>query len=231
MGASMGPLITIAHRAGNSRAFLKEALDGVVDAVEADLRLDGGRLVARHDRRFPLLPLYYDKWFAYWSREPQVDLDEILERIEGRASLFVDIKSTSARALDMLLGTLRRRQVVAETRISGTYWHLLRRLHEEEPGLRLHYTIGDEESLDRFWQLLEGGESVRGVSIHEALVDEELAARFQARGIEIVAYHVDQLARAQQLREWGVSGITSGDLALLRALKGHGPPPSPPPAR
>jgi glycerophosphoryl diester phosphodiesterase len=210
---------------------LKEALDGVVDAVEADLRLDGGRLVARHDRRFPLLPLFYDKWYAYWNREPQVDLDEILDCLDDKASLFVDIKSTSARALAMLLGTLRRRQVVAETRVSGTYWHLLRRLHEEEPGLRLHYTIGDLESLDRFRQLLEGGEGVRGVSIHEALVDEALAARFQARGIEIVAYHVDQLARAQQLREWGVSGITSGDLALLRALKGHGPPPSPPPAR
>jgi glycerophosphoryl diester phosphodiesterase len=226
MGASMGPLITIAHRGGNSRALLQEALASSVDAVEADLRLDGSRLVARHDRRFPLLPLYYDKWFAYWSREPQVDLDEILDQLQGRASLFVDIKSTSARALAMLLETLRRRQVVADTRISGTYWHLLRRLHEEEPGLRLHYTIGDEESLDRFQQLLEGGESASGVSIHEALVDEALAARFQARGVEIVAYHVDQLARAQQLREWGVSGITSGDLALLRALKGHGPPPA-----
>jgi len=231
MGASMGPLITIAHRGGNSRVLLREALASSVDAVEADLRLDGSRLVARHDRRFPLLPLFYDKWYAYWSREPQVALDEILERLEGRASLFVDIKSTSMRALAMLLATLRRRQVVAETRISGTYWHLLRRLHEEEPSLRLHYTIGDLESLDRFRQLLDGSESASGVSIHEALVDEALAARFQARGIEIVAYQVNQLARAQQLREWGVSGITSGDLALLRALKGHGPPPSPPPAR
>ena len=223
MGASMGPLITIAHRAGNSRVLLREALESGVDAVEADLRLDGDQLVARHDRRFPLLPLYYDKWYARWRSEPQVDLDEILDCLDGKAALFVDIKSTSARALDMLLATLRRRRVVAGTRISGTHWHLLRRLHEEEPGLRLHYTIGDLESLDRFQQLLEG---VRGVSIHEALVDEELAARFQARGIEIVAYHVDQLARAQQLREWGVSGITSGDLALLRALKGHGPPPA-----
>jgi glycerophosphoryl diester phosphodiesterase len=203
--------------------LLQEALASSVDAVEADLRLDGGRLVARHDRRFPLLPLFYDKWYARWRSEPQVALDEILDHLKGRASLFVDIKSTSTRALAMLLGTLRRRRVVAETRISGTYWHLLRRLHGEEPSLRLHYTIGDEESLDRFQRLLEG---VRGVSIHEALVDEALAARFQARGIEIVAYHVDQLARAQQLREWGVSGITSGDLALLRALKGHGPPPA-----
>jgi len=219
-------LITIAHRGGNSRAFLKEALDSGVDAVEADLRLDGGRLVARHDRRFPLLPLYYDKWYAYWNREPQVALDEILDHLKGRASLFVDIKSTSMRALALLLGTLRRRQVVAETRVSGTYWHLLRRLQGEEPSLRLYHSIGDGESLGRFRQLLEGGESVSGVSIHEALVDEELAARFQARGIEIVTYQVNQLARAQQLREWGVSGITSGDLALLRALKGHGPPPA-----
>jgi len=226
MGASMGPLITIAHRGGNSRALLQEALASGVDAVEADLRLDGRRLVARHARRFPLLPLYYDKWFAYWSREPQVDLDEILERIEGRASLFVDIKSTSTRALDMLLATLRRRQVVAETRISGTYWRLLRRLHGEEPGLRLHYTIGDEESLDRFRQLLDGSDEMSGVAIHEALVDEDLAARFQSRGIEMVAYHVDEWERAQQLREWGVSGITSDDFALLRALKGPGPPPA-----
>src|SRR4030043_1929802 len=110
MGASMGPLITIAHRGGNSRALLQEALASGVDAVEADLRLDGRRLVARHDRRFPLLPLYYDKWFAYWSCEPQVDLDRIPERIEGRASLFVDIKSTSARALAMLLDAVRPRE-------------------------------------------------------------------------------------------------------------------------
>ena len=222
----MDDLITIAHRAGNSRALLAESLDAGVDAVEADLRLDGSRLVARHDHRFPLLPLYYDKWHAYWSREPQVDLDEILDHLEGKASLFVDVKSASTRALDMLLATLRRRQVIAGTRISGTYWHLLRRLHEEEPGLRLHYTIGDEESLDRFRQLLDGSEDMSGVAIHEALVDEDLAARFQSRGIEMVAYHVDEWERAQQLREWGARGITSDDFALLRALKGQGPPPA-----
>jgi glycerophosphoryl diester phosphodiesterase len=226
MGASMGPLITIAHRAGNSRVLLREALESGVDAVEADLRLDGKRLVSRHDRRFPLLPLFYDKWYARWRSEPQVDLDEILDRLDGKASLFVDIKSTSARALDMLLATLRRWQVVAGTRISGTYWHLLRRLHEEEPGLRLHYTIENPESLDRFRQLLGGSEDMSGVAIHEALVDEDLAARFRARGIEMVVYHVDELARAQQLREWGVSGITSDDFALLRALKEQAPPPA-----
>ncbi len=226
MGASMGPLITIAHGGGNSRALLQEALAGGVDAVEADLRLDGHRLVARHERRFPLLPLYYGKWSAYWSREPQVDLDEILERIEGRASLFVDIKSTSARALDMLLDALRRRQVVAKTLVSGIYWRLLRRLHEEEPGLRLHYSIRDGKRLDRFWRLLEDGDDMGGVSIHEALVDEAVAARFRASGIEIVAYHVNRLARARQLREWGVSGIASDDFALLRALKDERPPPA-----
>ncbi len=218
----MEPIFTIAHRAGNSRVLLKEALAAGVDAVEADIRLDGRRLVSRHQRRSPLLPLFYDRWYAYWSREPQVSLDEILDQIKGRASLFVDIKSTSMKALAMLLATLRHREVIAETRVSGTYWHLLRQIRLEEPGLRVYYSIGDMDSLTSFWQLQENGEKAPGVSIHEALVDEESATRFRAGGVEIVAYHVDQLSRAQQLRDWGVSGITSGDLDILQALKDPG---------
>ncbi len=222
MGGRMEPIFTIAHRAGNSRALLNEALAAGVDAVEADIRLDGRRLVSRHVRRFPLLPLFYDRWYAYWSREPQVSLDEILNQIKGRASLFVDIKSTSTKALAMLLAALRHREVIAETRVSGTYWHLLRQLRSEEPGLRVYHSIGDMDGLASFWQLQEGGEKALGVSIHEALVDEESAARFRASGVEIIAYHVDQLSRARQLESWGASGITSGDLRILRALKEPG---------
>ena len=53
--------MAIAHRAGNDRAALEQALSAGVDAVEADLRWDGGRIVARHARRLPFLPLYWDQ--------------------------------------------------------------------------------------------------------------------------------------------------------------------------
>jgi glycerophosphoryl diester phosphodiesterase len=219
----MGTVITIAHNAGNRHVSLEEALDAAVDAVEADLRLDGDRLVARHERKPLPLPIFLDKWYVRWSGEPQVTLDEILQRVKGRASLFVDLKSKSAHAVEMLLATLKRQEAIAETRISSTYWHLLRWLREAEPRLLLYYSIGHRRTLARFWRLREDDPSARAVSIHQALVDEEVAKRFRARDTEIVAYHVNDLSRARELIGWGVQGITSDNLGVLRALKGSSP--------
>jgi glycerophosphoryl diester phosphodiesterase len=225
----MGPVITIAHGAGNRRVSLEEALEAGVEAVEADLRLDGDRLVARHERRLPFLPIFFDEWYVRWRSEPQVTLDEVLERLKSRASLLADIKSTSLRSVKLLLAALRSHDAVAETRVSTSYWNLLRWLHEAEPQLRLYHSIGEQEELERFRQLLDNDPTARAVSIRQTLVDEEAAERFRARGIEVAAYQVDELSRAQELISRGVSGIISDNLEMLQTLKGGESSPTKPP--
>ena len=211
--------VTIAHRAGNDRAALQRALAAGVDAVEVDLRLDRGRLVARHDRRFPFLPLYYDRWHLRLSIDRQITLEELLERLDGRAALLVDVKSPNVRALQQLLDTLRSQNAIAGTRMSSAIWPLLRHARGSEPRIKVHYSIGNPQELARFWALQEGTHEANGVSIKEGLLDKTLSDRFLTEGIEIAAYNVYDFERARQLVAWGVTAIISGDLSLLRRLK------------
>jgi glycerophosphoryl diester phosphodiesterase len=215
----MGSVLTIAHRAGNDRLLLATALDAGVDGVEADLRLDNNGLVARHERRLPFLPLFYDRWHVRWRPGAQIGLDELLSRLPGRTLLLADLKSKPLRSADVLLATLKARDAAARVIVSSTYWRALDELATREPSLRLYYSIGRRKALRKFWRLAEQDSSIRGVSIHQALVDAALARLFRERAIEALAYHVDGVPRARQLIEWGIAGIITGRLEVLKAVK------------
>lgn len=214
------PVLAIAHRAGNSRETLGFALAAGVDAVEADLRLDGNLLIARHERRIRFLPVYVDRWFIRLAPNPQITLDEVLEKTAGRASLFLDLKSTDIRGLDVLLAALKRSRRIDDTRVSSTYWGLLDRLRQEVPALRVHYSIGDERRLARFEERLASGLTNAAVSIFQGLLTEPRAHRLVAGGIAVFAFHVNDVERARQLIDWDVTGIISGKMSLLEEIKG-----------
>jgi glycerophosphoryl diester phosphodiesterase len=217
----VGDILTIAHKAGNDRRLLAATLEAGVEGVEADLRLDGDRLVARHERRFPFLPLFYDRWHVRWSREAQIGLGELLAHLSGRALLLADLKSKPRRSVDVLLATLKDRDAMSSALASSTYWELIGELAAREPSLRLYYSIGRREMLGAFWRRAERDRSVRGVSIHQALVDADVARRLRERGIETLAYHVNEVSRARQLVEWGITGIIGDRLEVLRAVQGE----------
>ena len=54
--------LTVAHRAGNDLAALREACSAGVDLVEADLRYHRGRLEVRHLKTMGPVPLLWDRW-------------------------------------------------------------------------------------------------------------------------------------------------------------------------
>jgi glycerophosphoryl diester phosphodiesterase len=211
--------VTIAHRAGNSYERLERALAAGVDAVEIDVRLDRGRFAGRHDGRLFFLPIYGGRWYLRFSLTRATRLDDVLRRVEGRASLLVDVKNTSRRALELLLDTLRARGAIAGTRMSAGYWDLMGIAQESEPELKVYYSMGKPEELRRFWQLQAKTHEAKGVSIKERLLDKALVDELLAEGIEIAAYDIHDLRRARELVAWGVAIIISGDLSLLRALK------------
>lgn len=215
----MGDVLTIAHRAGNDRRLLVAALNAGVDGVEADLRLDGDRLVARHERRLPFLPLFYDRWYVRWRRGEQLGLDDLLTRLSGKALLLADLKAKPSRSAGHLLATLKAGDTKAKVIVSSTYWHLLDELARRKPPLKLYYSIGKRETLRQFWMLAEQDASITGVSIDQALLEYDLARRFREQKIEALAYHVNDLSRARQLVEWGITGVISGRLEVLRALQ------------
>jgi glycerophosphoryl diester phosphodiesterase len=215
-----GRPVTVAHRAGNDRDALERALSAGVDEVEADLRWDGGRIVNRHDRRIPLLPVYWDRWHMRIDRGPQLTLDELLERMRGRSRPYLDLKSQSRPFLRALLETLRRHEVVHEAVISSGYWRPLDELRRGEGSLRLLRTIGDERQRADYLALAADDPLRAGVAIHHDLLDEELARLLRSRGVEVYVWAVDDVEEARRLVGLGATGIVADSLELLQAVKG-----------
>ena len=222
-GAAIRPAarrpLAIAHRAGNDPSALKRALAAGVDAVEADLRWDGGRVVARHARRLPFLPLYWDRWYVRLGRGHQLTLDELLERVGGRARLYFDLKSLAGPFPRALLETLRRHNALKDVEVSSQRWSLLAELRRAEPDLRLVRSVGSRRRRTALRALLPDDPLKAGVAIHRDLLDEELARLLRARGLSLYVWRVNDLEEATKVVAWGASGIIADSLELLRALK------------
>ena len=214
-----GNFAAIAHRAGNDRAALEEALSAGVDAVEADLRWDGGRIVARHLRRLPFLPLYWDRWCLRVDRSPQLTLDELLEQVKGRARPYLDLKALARPFPRALLETLRRHKALNEAEVSSAHWALLAELRRSEPDLRLIRTVGSRRYLAALLALAPDDPLRAGVVIDRKLLDERLARRLRAQRSTLYVWGIDDPEDARKVIGWGATGIIADSLELLRALK------------
>ena len=211
--------MTIAHRAGNDRAALEQALSAGVDAVEADLRWDRGRIVTRHARRLPFLPLYWDHRHLRLDRSPQLTLDEFLEQVRGRARPYLDLKAPARPLLRALLEALRRHNVLKEAEVSTGHWGLLAELRRAEPDLRVIRSVGNRRDLAALLALPRDDPLRAGVAIDRDLLDEELARRLRAQRPTLYVWGIDDLEDARKVIGWGVTGVIADSLELLRALK------------
>jgi glycerophosphoryl diester phosphodiesterase len=214
--------VAIAHRAGNDRATLERALSAGVDAVEADLRWDGGRIVARHARRLPFLPLYWDHWHLRLDRTPQVTLDEFLEQVRGRARPYLDLKVPAQPLLRALLEALRRHNALKEAEVSTGHWGLLAELRRAEPDLRVVRSVGNRRHLADLLALPMDDPLRAGVVIDRKLLDEELARLLRVRWLTLYVWGIDDVEDARRVIAWGASGVIADSLDLLRALVSEG---------
>jgi glycerophosphoryl diester phosphodiesterase len=217
---SSGPAL-IAHGAGNTPAQVQQALEETADFVEVDLFVHRGRFEARHERSMYPLPLWVEKWYLRWAPREPFGLAELLRKATGKAGVFLDLKNgngSAARlvrqALDDLSGEAG--PVVA----SSQYWYLLRQLRVEAPGVALFYSIDVRAKLDLFLSVSERDVEPVGVSCRHTLIDERTVAELHRRGLEVVAWTIDDPDRAAQLAGWGVDGITTHRVATLRARLG-----------
>jgi glycerophosphoryl diester phosphodiesterase len=214
--------VAIAHRAGNDRAALERALSAGGDAVEADLRWDGGRIVARHACRLPFLPLYWDHLHLRLDRTPQVTLDEFLEQVRGRARPYLDLKVPARRLPRALLEALRRHNALKEAEVSTGHWGLLAELRRSEPDLRVVRSVGNRRHLAHLLALPMDDPLRAGVVIDRKLLDEELARLLRVRWLTLYVWGIDDLEDARRVIAWGATGIIADSLQLLRALVSEG---------
>lgn len=213
----------IAHRAGNNLRALEQALLTSADAIECDFWHAGGRLALRHERRLGPVPLLVDKWFIrfQWG---ELSLRTLLKQIAGRTDLFIDIKSNNLRAADALLALRRDHEsMLPPSRVSSPLWRVLDRIGEADSDLRLYYSIKREDRIEALLRRVSEGHPAAGTSIRHPLLTPRRIQQFHAAGLEVLAWTVNNPARARELLDWGVDGLISDDFAMFDAL-GNLPP-------
>jgi len=229
----------IAHGYGNSRRYLALALDGPVDYIEADVWYQDGRLAVRHERKLGPLPVLFDekhkghvghgpgrfgltvgRWYVKLQISP-LYLEDVLALARGRRRVLVDVKwspggrqSAFARALAQ---TVRLASMADDVTFCGQNWSVLQRLRVIDPDLRIRYSIGVQRQLAAFGHVPQD-ETLRGVCVHQSLLNAELIDILKRRGLDIWTWTVDDLAEARELVAMGIDGIISNRLDVLGAL-------------
>lgn len=208
----------IAHRAGNDRAHLERAIAARVDWIEIDLWFTCGRLVARHERGLWRLPVLYDKWRLRLVRGRLLDLDDLIERTEGGPQLFIDLKGANSRLPGAIVKTLRAHGAVERAAVCGQYWPPLDAIAREEPRIRVFHSLGRPEHVRAHLARLSSDTVSAGVSAAHWLLTPQLVCDLGRGGRQVFAWTVNDPAQAARLVQWGVNGVISDRLDLLRTL-------------
>ena len=212
-------LIRCAHRAGNSRQSLLQALEAGVDWIEVDVWYAHGRLHARHERAVWRLPLLYDKWSLH-VRPRLLSLADLLRLVGERAHIFVDVKGTHPRLPRAIAAAVRAGGAPGRVSVCGQYWPVLDAIGREEPGIAVYHSLGRPEHFAAYRRATPQPRGVRvaGVSAARWLLTQDDVRLFHERDLRIVAWTVNDEAEAQKLAGWGVDGVTSDRLDLLSRL-------------
>lgn len=216
---SQGPRPLLIAHACNSGHALAQALAAGCDGVEADVWLEGDRLTLRHEVRLPRLPLLVDKWYVRRARG-LIELPDLAREVEGRAGLFLDLKSRGermVRAVAAAIEQLRHPFV----QVSSRHWDLLDALRDALPGLSVWYSVGGRRQLAALLDRARSGRCrADGVSLRHGLLDAPLAHRLRELGLRVYAWIVPDPARGERLATLGVHGLIADQVHLWAAPPG-----------
>jgi glycerophosphoryl diester phosphodiesterase len=165
----------------------------------------------------------WDRWYVRLDRGETFTLEELLESVRGRVRLLLDVKSLHRRFPETLTSVLRSRDAIDSVQVSSVYWDVLERLRQAAPNLAVHRTVNSSRRLEALQSLPEKDPLQAGVSIHRDLLSKDLAAFLAARRVPVLVWPVNDPTTAQELLDWGVTGLISDSPELLRDLKGGAP--------
>jgi len=216
-------IFRILHGAGNIRDLLPLASHPAVDAIEADIWVRGESLVAHHDRPLGPLPFTIGKHGVHHEDKNPVDLEDIFGAIgapDPHAHLLLNLRSWLADPAPDLARKLLATSYLDHLAVSCEASPVADRLRAWIPELLVTYSVRYEQQFRRY--MLEANlEDLppRPVSIrHTLLHSAEEVRSLKERAGSVDAWTVDDVDRALELAEWGVTGIVSNNVTVLNAL-------------
>ncbi len=202
----------VAHNSGDSLEATIAALAAGADAIEIDVISLDGQLYSSHRPPIPwggLAVFRGPSLLSIWTAAAQTDLVKF------------DLKESSLSFLELVVAFLSERRTSQQVVIASSDPAALRFLANRVPDLLLLASVGSRDTLETLQGDAGLAGLIDGVTIREDLVDEETARWLHERELSILAWTVNDLARANELIRLGVDGITTDNLALLTLLGGQ----------
>jgi glycerophosphoryl diester phosphodiesterase len=131
----------------------------------------------------------------------------------------LDLKQSDQRFLDALVAFLHEhggdpgRVLVTSPDVDALHY-----LQSRLPGVTLLFSANGPDAVRRLRADTQLQGAIGGVSVFQGLVDANLVQWAHARHLLVLAWTVDDAARLDQLVRLGVDGVTTANLAVLRAL-------------
>jgi glycerophosphoryl diester phosphodiesterase len=204
-------MLLVAHRTPPTQSGCVQLAEAGATVFEVDVQLSGEHVVVSHF--LPVLRvrgwLENDNWKVRWSgpgaaRHPA--LHEVTARVPADCEILLDPKEQADGRRAELTSRL-----IAEVADRSRYYVSTR--HEGDlarfrrAGFRTWRTVGNPRELGAV--LGAGSRADSGVSVRHTLLSDSTVARLHDVVPTVVAWTVNNVHRARQLREMGVDGLTT----------------------
>ena len=208
--------LTIAHRAGNHLHLMYEATRIGVDLIEADVHFHRGRLEIRHLKTMGPIPLLWDRWALVPAWKPRFFIAGLLDAVEPQAHLMFDLKGKDPELSAQLLAILRDEAHGRPYTVCSQAWHLLEPFRNE-PNVTVVHSVGSERLLRRVPNVLTWHDN-HAISIHSKLLDKDRVKTLRGLAPTVMTWPINTTERLERVLDYGVNGIISDELDLLRTL-------------
>lgn len=202
-------VLGVAHNAGNNPGTLAKALRYGADVIEIDVISARGQLVAGRNQPLPRLSRQLFRGST---------LAEVWDHATAADVVKLDLKQTDRGFLDELVAFLAQRAKSRRVMISCGDPGALEYLHSRLPDVTMLFSVGGPDAVHELQSDPALQKAVGGASVFQGLVDANLVAWMHQHKLLIVAWTVNDGQRFNQLVQLGVDGITTANLAILRAL-------------
>ena len=230
----MANFLRIAHRgaSGNfpehTHPAFEKAIEARADMIELDCQLSGdGHVVVYHDERLQrttgargavkdktlaqLKKLDAGKWRKKSFQGQQIlALEEVLDCINGRADLCVDIKhyAGSPQGIEIkLLFIVSHYDYLERTIFSSFDYDRLRRLRDLAPDVRLGVIYDSRIHEDPFAVAQEV--QAASIHVHKELASADFLDNAWNAGMDVFVWTVNEVREMEKFASLGVQGIVS----------------------
>ena len=138
---------------------------------------------------------------------------------DGAGVTKLDLMQTDHKFLDELVAFLTARPRSRRVMISSRDPAALLYLHRRLPGATLLFSVPFPDAVHQLQSDHALQQAIGGASVFQGLVDANLVSWMHEHKLIIVAWTVNESERFNQLVRLGVDGITTANLAILRALR------------